>query len=127
MHFLAALVLALHLLWILWVIFGAFWTRGHTLLILFHILSLAWGIIVELSPLDCPLTVAEQVLAQQAGTASYRGAFIAHYLDHLVYPDLPESVLVAAGVIVCAFNLGIYVWRFQRWRVSRRATVPTRH
>jgi hypothetical protein len=32
MLFLASLVLAIHLLWILWVILGAFWTRGRAFL-----------------------------------------------------------------------------------------------
>jgi hypothetical protein len=32
MELLASLVLAIHLLWILWVINGAFWTRGRPLL-----------------------------------------------------------------------------------------------
>lgn len=119
MHFLAALVLAIHLLWILWVICGAFWTRGRPVLTAFHVLSLAWGIIVELSPLPCPLTMAEQFFEQQSGMSSYKGAFLTHYLDRIVYPDLPESVLVVAGLIVCLVNLGIYAWRLQRWRASR--------
>jgi len=127
MHFLATVVLTIHLLWIVWVIFGALWTRGHILLAAFHVLSLTWGVIVELSPLDCPLTVAEQFFEQRGGTSSYHGTFLAHYLDRIVYPDLPESVLVVAGVVVCVFNLGIYAWRFRQWRRSRAAIVPARH
>lgn len=116
MHLLAALTLAVHLLWILWVIFGAFFTRGRPLLAAFHVLSLAWGIVVELSPLPCPLTLAEQYFRQRAGIESFHGAFLAHFLDRIVYPDLPETVLVMAGVFVCAGNLLLYARRYWKWR-----------
>ncbi len=49
------LVLVVHLAWILWVIFGAFWTRGRRWLAAFHIASLVWGIMVEVGPWPCPL------------------------------------------------------------------------
>jgi hypothetical protein len=39
-----------------------------------------------------------------------------HYLDKLVYPDIPEAVLMAVAVSVCLFNLGIYVVRYRRSR-----------
>jgi hypothetical protein len=108
----ASVILSVHLLWILWVIFGAFWTRGRIFLTAFHILSLVWGIVVELSPLPCPLTMVEQFFEGKAGAEAYRGAFLPHLLDRLVYPNLPEVLLVAVGVAVCAANLGVYAWRF---------------
>jgi hypothetical protein len=111
------LVLTIHLFWILWVIFGAFWTRGRALLTAFHIFSLVWGIVVELSPLPCPLTMAEQFFEGTAGAGAYRGAFLPHLLDRLVYPNLHRVLLVAVGVSVCAVNLGVYAWRFWKCRV----------
>jgi len=116
MEALASLVLAVHLIWILWVIFGAFCTRGHILLTVFHVLSLVWGITVELSPLPCPLTVTEQLFEQQAGVEAYRGPFLLHLLDRLIYPDVPERLLVGVGVAVCAVNLGVYIRRYWRYR-----------
>lgn len=109
-------MLAVHLLWILWVILGAFCTRGHIFPAVFHILSLAWGITVELSPLPCPLTAAEQLFEQRSGAETFHGAFLLHLLDRLVYPDIPEALLVGVGVAVCAVNLGVYVWRFWKHR-----------
>ena len=116
MEILASVVLAVHLLWILWVIFGAFCTRGHIFLAVFHILSLAWGITVEVSPLPCPLTAAEQFFERMSGAETYRGAFLLHLLDRLVYPDVPEGLLVGVGVAVCVVNLGLYGWRLWRYR-----------
>jgi hypothetical protein len=124
MQFVPAFILTLHLAWILWVIFGAFWTRRRHILTTFHLLSLAWGIVVELSPLPCPLTLMEQSFAQKAGTGTYGGGFLAHYLDRIVYPDLPESALVIAGVTICVLNLLIYFWRLYNWRSEDRVTSP---
>jgi len=112
MEFLASLVLTIHLLWILWVVFGAFWTRGRPLLTAPHILSLVWGIVVELSPLPCPLTITEQFFERKVGTEAYAGTFLAHLLDRLVYPSLPEALLVGVAVAVCTINIALYIRRF---------------
>ncbi|MGC1784785.1 MAG: DUF2784 domain-containing protein [Acidobacteriaceae bacterium] len=106
------LVLAIHLAWILWVIFGAFWTRGHRWLTGFHIASLVWGIVVETGPWPCPLTIAEQHFQRLAGIAPYRGSFLLHYLDSIVYPNVSVLLLTICGVAVCAANLAIYS---RRW------------
>ena len=45
--------------------------------------------------------MAEEFLERQAGEEAYHGAFLAHYLDRLVYPDLPLMLLVGVGVAVC--------------------------
>ncbi len=115
MQALASLTLAIHLLWILWVIVGAFFTRNRPLLAAFHILSLLWGIIVELSPLPCPLTLTEQFFEQKAGAQVYQGAFLPHLLERIVYPDLSTALLVGLGVAVCLVNLAVYVSRFWKF------------
>ena len=43
-----------------------------------------------------------------AGVAPYRGGFLLHYLDKLVYPDISAKILTVAVVIVYALNLGFY-------------------
>lgn len=111
MALLATLILSLHLAWLLLVIFGALWTRGRPLWSALHILALLWAIVVETSPWPCPLTLAEQYFETRAGWAAYHGSFLLHYLDAIVYPNLPDWVITTAGVSVCALNLGIYGWR----------------
>jgi hypothetical protein len=118
MEALAAGVLAIHLAWILWAITGALWTRGRPWLTAFHVLSLVWGIIVEAGPWPCQLTLAEQTLEARAGTHTWTGSFLVHYLDKTIYPDLPDSLITALGVSVCALNLGIYAWRL--WKAWTR-------
>jgi hypothetical protein len=109
---LVPMILVLHFAWILWVILGAFWTRYRPVLTAFHLGSLVWGVAVEVSPLPCPLTDAEQWLEAKAGVDPYHGSFLVHYLDQLVYPNVPESLLVYCGVAVCGFNLLIYLRRY---------------
>jgi hypothetical protein len=105
---LAILVLLLHALFIVWVVFGALLTRSRPVLRWLHLVSLVWGILTELLPWPCPLTLLENVLESKAGVQPYQGGFLLHYLDKLVYPDISATVLTVAGVIVCALNLASY-------------------
>jgi Protein of Unknown function (DUF2784) len=110
---LATAVLFLHALFILWVIFGALLTRSRPILRWLHIPSLVWGILTEVLPWPCPLTLLENWLEARAGIEAYQGGFLLHYLDKLVYPDISANVLTFAGVIVCVANLAFYarqVW-----------------
>src|SRR5262250_1209296 len=114
---LASAVLFLHALFILWVVFGALLTRLRPILRWLHIISLVWGILTELLPWPCPLTLLENWLEAQAGVEPYKGGFLLHYLDKLVYPDISLTILTMAGVLVCALNLGLYGW--QMWSARR--------
>ncbi len=109
----AILTLLIHLAWIVFVTFGAFWTRGRPVWSAIHILALLWGIVVEVSPWPCPLTLAENYFEAGPGAAPYHGGFLLHYLDAIVYPNLPDWLITAAGVAVCGFNLGVYLWRLR--------------
>jgi len=123
MRLLAACVLAFHLLWILWVIFGALWTRGRPWLTGFHIASLVWGMIAEAGPWPCPLTLAENWCEARAGIQPYSGGFLVHYLDRIVYPNLSVSFLIVCAAVVCVVNLAVYLTRLMRFlRDHRRAT-----
>jgi hypothetical protein len=109
---LAAVILALHLLFILWVVFGVAVTRRRPVLRWLHLGCLVWGILIEILPWTCPLTWAENWLETRAGIAPYQGGFLLHYLDALVYPNIPPGLLTGLGVAVCVVNLGIYAMRF---------------
>src|SRR5579864_2458434 len=96
---LAICVLLLHALFVLWVIFGALLTRSRPLLLWLHITALIWGILMEVLPWPCPLTLLENWLEGKAGVEPYQGGFLLHYLDKLVYPDISATILTVAGVI----------------------------
>jgi hypothetical protein len=118
----AAVILLTHLIWIAFVIFGALFTRGRPVWATLHIFALVWGIAVEAGPWPCPLTLAEQHFESLAGASAFHGSFLLHYLDALIYPDLPSWAITLAGVSVCAFNLALYGWRLRAWRLRRRSS-----
>jgi hypothetical protein len=108
--FLADSVLALHLGYIVWVTFGGLLSRRRPVLAGLHIASLFYSIAIELGPWSCPLTLAENWLEARAGLVPYTGPFLLHYLDAVVYPNLPAMLVTAAGITVCASNLALHVW-----------------
>jgi hypothetical protein len=105
---LAVFILFLHALFIVWIVFGAFLTRSRPALRWLHVASLVWGILTELLPWPCPLTVLENWLEAKAGVQPYQGGFLLHYMDKLVYPDISATVLTVAGVVICVLNLALY-------------------
>lgn len=107
----AASVLSLHAAYIAWVIFGAFFTRGRPRLAALHVVTLVYGVIIEIFGFWCPLTALENRLEVRGGVSTYRGPFLLHYLDAVVYPNVSSNLLVAGAVAVCALNLWIYARR----------------
>ena len=117
---LAGAVLAGHLLWILWVIAGAAFTRNRPRLAWVHIASLAYSVVINAGPWPCPLTALEQALQAKAGMTPYRQGFLLHYLEALVYPSVPEAYVTWGAAALCAVNAILYAARFRR-RASSRA------
>ena len=113
---LAEVMLAAHLAFILWVMLGVLVTRRRRWLAALHVASLVYGIVSELGPWPCPLTLAENFFEARAGIAPYQGPFLLHYLDAIVYPNLSPALLTVSGVAVCAANLLVYAWRLARAR-----------
>ncbi|SRR5712692_300302 len=111
---LAGVTLAVHMLWILWVILGCLVTQNRPLLRWVHTLSLFYGILIEILPWPYPLTLLEQRLQSWAGMTPYNEPFLIHYLQALVYPDVSQKLLMWCGIGVCLFNLGVYGVRFRR-------------
>jgi Protein of Unknown function (DUF2784) len=111
---LATAVLMIHLTWILWVIFGWLICRDRPWLRWLHFAALIYGVFIEVAPWPCPLTLLEQYLEALAGIAPYRGPFVVHYLDALIYPDVPDGVLISLAVAVCAANMWLHIGRLRR-------------
>ena len=110
---LAVFIPLVHLCFILWVILGAVLTRGRRLLTGLHLGTLAYGFLIEIVPWGCPLTRLEQWARVGAGMAPYPGDFIRHYLELVIYPDVPYLWLIWGAGVVCALNAAVYA---RRWR-----------
>lgn len=116
---LAGTVLAVHLVWIIWVIVGCLLTRNRPVWRGIHIVSLIYSLLIETLLWPCPLTLVEQWLQDRAGIIAYQEDFIIHYLEAVIYPDVSQSLLMGSVWIVCLFNLGVYGLRFHRRRAAR--------
>ncbi|MGH9475679.1 MAG: DUF2784 domain-containing protein [Terriglobales bacterium] len=113
-------VLGIHVLFLAWVIAGAAVTRKRPVLTGLHLAALVWGVVVEVGPWPCPLTLLEQRLETMGGGAGYQGSFLLHYLHALVYPNLSVVWLVAGGLTVCGANFLLYAYRWWAGRSERR-------
>ncbi len=111
---LAVAVLATHLAFILWVIFGAILTRKRRWLTWAHVLCAIYGVTIEVAPWPCPLTLAENWFEVQAGRTPYHGPFLLHYLDAVVYPNVPPALLVWGAGVALAANAFVYARRWRR-------------
>ena len=81
------LIVALHLAFIAYVVFGGFvalrWRRTMWL----HVPAVIWGVGIATNRLDCPFTWAERWARRKAGMAPLPpDGFIAHYVTGVVYP-----------------------------------------
>jgi hypothetical protein len=101
------------------VLFGWVVTRCRPFLRTLHIASLIYAIVVESVPrLPCPLTLAETWLEARSSIEPAHGPFLVRVIDALVYPDLPEWLVVGGAVLVCVAILSVYVRRYTRRSAS---------
>ena len=104
----ADLTVLLHFLFILFVVFGALLVSRLAWLKHIHWAALGYGLLVEIFNWYCPLTLLEQSLRRAAGQAGYERSFLVHYLDWLIYWDVPQWVLIAGATIVVLANTVFY-------------------
>ncbi|MGO8757673.1 MAG: DUF2784 family protein [Terracidiphilus sp.] len=116
----AVLIPLVHLLWVVFVIFGALGTRGRAFWSSIHILASISAIFTLNNVYPCPLTFAENYFEGRAGQPTYEGRFLVHYLQRYLSSSLPAWVIVGVGVSICCFNLSVYILRFRRYRLGLR-------
>ena len=113
-----ALVL-IHLLFILFVIFGGILVFKWHWLAWLHIPAALWGSVVVTAGWICPLTPFENQLRQSAGNEGYSGTFIEHYVIPVIYPSgLNREIFIAMGIGMFLVNLAIYFILIRRKKKS---------
>ena len=96
-------LLILHLLFILFIIFGGFLTWRWPRVAWLHIPAAIYGFIISLVGWVCPLTPLENRFRKLAGQEGYEAGFIEHYVVMVVYPPgrTPTvRAMLAAGVVL---------------------------
>ena len=117
---LAALVVAIHLAFVVFVSAGALLALKWPRIVWFHFPAVIWGVWIEWSGGVCPLTPIENHLRVRAGLAPYESDFIARWIFPLLYPEgLTRELQFALGAVVLTVNVGIYAWLLARRRRRR--------
>lgn len=114
---LAGGIIILHLIFILFVLFGGFWVIRKSWLAWLHVPATLWGFATMVPGWGCPLTHLENLLREAAGKSEYSGGFIEHYLGPAVYPGgMPREAEPLTGAFVLTWNLAVYAFVFSRVR-----------
>lgn len=121
---LADVLLVLHLLFILFVLFGGIFVFYRLPMVLLHLPAVCWGIYIELSGNICPLTPLENHLRRMSGEAGYTSGFVDHFLMPILYPaGLTQEIQMLLAGCVLAVNMFAYffvVRKYWRQRNARR-------
>ena len=102
---LADATLVVHVFFVLFVVLGLAaiylgyflqwqWVRNRVFRIL-HLIAIGMVVVQSWVGAICPLTVWEMELRAEAGTATYSGSFIQHWLQSLLYYSAPQWVFIA--------------------------------
>lgn len=106
---LADAVVVVHILFVGFVVVGAFLAFRWRRVLWLHAPAALWGAWVELSGRVCPLTPLENRFRALAGLEGYAGSFVDRYLVPALYPGtLTRETQVALGLLVLAFNALVY-------------------
>lgn len=109
-----------HLLFVLFVIFGGLFVLRWPWMQWIHGPALLWGLFVEFTGAMCPLTPLENRLRLLGGEAGYREDFISHWLLTVLYPEsLSRGLQLALGAFLLLSNVGLYLWISKRRQEGR--------
>ncbi|QFU94511.1 hypothetical protein YIM_46925 [Amycolatopsis sp. YIM 10] len=111
--FLADVTVAIHVLALLYIGFGGFvaWRWPKTIFV--HIFFAAWGILVNVFPIPCPLTALENYFRAQEGLGDLPGGFNAYYIYDTVFPREMMPVIAALALVVLVVS---YIGAYVHWK-----------
>lgn len=113
---LANIVVAIHFLFILFVVFGGLLVFWKGWLAWVHLPVAVYGVLIEWVGWICPLTPLENHLRRQAGQDGYAGGFVEEYLLPFIYPEgFTRQVAIVLGALVLLVNVVVYgSWLLRR-------------
>jgi hypothetical protein len=105
----ADLTVFLHFLWIVFLLFGAFIGRKYRALKYLHIAGLCFAVIIQIFRWYCPLTHLEIWFRQKHDPSlTYRGSFLIHYVERIVYLELTPGTIFVLTAILIAVSAYLY-------------------
>ncbi len=117
---LADITVAVHLLWVLFLVSGAAWGRRSRRVRAVHLGGLAFAALLQIFGWYCPLTHLEFWLRQQhEPSLTYAGSFLIHYAEQVLYLDVSAGVLALLTAVLVLANGALYGWMFRSRRGRR--------
>jgi hypothetical protein len=108
-NILADIVVLFHFLWIVFLFLGAFWGIKNKGVKVFHLSGLAFAFVIQIFDWYCPLTYLEIWLrSKHSRFLTYGGSFIIHYVEKIVYIEIPRSVVFVLTIFLCGLNAWLY-------------------
>ena len=105
----ANLTLIIHLIFILFVIFGGLLFFIFSKIIYIHLPALLWGIYIELTDSICPLTYLENWFLYEGELSTYSNDFINNYILPIIYPEgLTNEIQINLVILLIIINALIY-------------------
>lgn len=109
---LADFTVLVHFLWILFLVLGALWGRRSRTVRWIHLGGLGFAGALQVFDWYCPLTHLESWLrVRHDPHTAYTGSYLIHYIEKVVYLEVPHSLIVVLTLALCAVNLRIYLKR----------------
>lgn len=113
-------MLLLHVLFVAFVVFGLVlilvggarnwtWIRNPWFR-LAHLAAIAVVVVQSWLGVICPLTTIEMSLRSRAGDMVYASSFVSHWIEKILYYQLPPWVFVACYTVFGAFVVASWFW-----------------
>lgn len=121
---LAHFTIILHFIWILFIIFGFIFILKRSKIALVHVSGLFLALFLNVMGWYCPLTYLENYLyTLHDNKSAYTKSFILHYLEYLIYPDLPETTIRIVTLFFVILYVILYAYlakKFELWDLIKR-------
>jgi Protein of Unknown function (DUF2784) len=118
----AALVVVVHLGYLVYMVFGGFLALRRIAWLWPHIGSTVYSVYVTVTDFRCPLTALEKWLLERAGRIPYEDSFTAHYLRDNLYPAQYENAVWLSGMGLALVSYAAVLTR--RRRLAAGAVLP---
>ena len=112
---LADVVVVVHILFILFAVFGGLLGILSKKWLWVHLPAFLWATLIEFTGWICPLTPLENLLRMKGDISAYDNGFIENYILPLIYPDmLNRRLQVILGFSILVLNMVIYRYVLRR-------------
>ncbi len=119
---LSDLVILLHLLWVIFILFGFLVAFKYFKVSFIHMAGLVFTLVLNLGGWYCPLTYLENYLhSLYDPKLHYAGSFITNNLQKLIYLELDELYLRMGAIAWVGINMGGYALLLRRRILGLRA------